>query len=432
MIRDTSAQDRQLKREPNQGRRRIKFGIAVVAVVALLALVVPTAARLFSSDTAASMERLRIAQVKRGTLVRDVSVQGSVVAAISPTVYAPSSGTVTLMVNAGDKVTKDQVLAEVLSPELNNRLRQEQATRDSLDIEVQRSRLDHRKQQLAAKKVLDQAMIDRQTAKREVERTQRAFDAGAMSEMDLLRTKDALAKADISVANAEAEMNLDVESLAFELKSKQLAFDRQRLLAEDLQRQVDELKVRSPVDGQVGQLIVQQRANVAANAPLLSVVDLSALEIEVKVPEVFANELAIGMSAEIRDDARTYQGEISAVSPQVVDGQVSGRIRFSDGKPAGLRQNQRLTTRILMDEHPDVLMVERGPFVDTGGGRVAYVVHGNVADRTAIEVGATSLNAVEIVNGVKEGDRIVISGTDAFKGAQRVALNECGESEIGE
>jgi HlyD family secretion protein len=422
MIRDTSAQDRQLKREPNQGRRRIKFGIAVVAVVALLALVVPTAARLFSSDTAASMERLRIAQVKRGTLVRDVSVQGSVVAAISPTVYAPSSGTVTLMVNAGDKVTKDQVLAEVQSPELNNRLRQEQATRDSLDIEVQRSRLDHRKQQLAAKKVLDQAMIDRQTAKREVERTQRAFDAGAMSEMDLLRTKDALAKADISVANAEAEMNLDVESLAFELKSKQLAFDRQRLLAEDLQRQVDELKVRSPVDGQVGQLIVQQRANVAANAPLLSVVDLSALEIEVKVPEVFANELAIGMSAEIRDDARTYQGEISAVSPQVVDGQVSGRIRFSDGKPAGLRQNQRLTTRILMDEHPDVLMVERGPFVDTGGGRVAYVVHGNVADRTAIEVGATSLNAVEIVNGVKEGDRIVISGTDAFKGAQRVAL----------
>ena len=423
MIRDTSAQDRQLKREPNQGRRRIKFGIAVVAVVALLALVVPTAARLFSSDTAASMERVRIAQVKRGTLVRDVSVQGSVVAAISPTVYAPSSGTVTLMVNAGDKVTKDQVLAEVLSPELNNRLRQEQATRDSLDIEVQRSRLDHRKQQLAAKKVLDQAMIDRQTAKREVVRTQRAFDAGAMSEMDLLRSKGVLAKADISVANAEAEMNLDVESLAFELKSKQLAFDRQRLLAEDLQRQVDELKVRSPVDGQVGQLIVQQRANVAANAPLLSVVDLSALEIEVKVPEVCANELAIGMSAEIRDDARTYQGEISAVSPQVVDGQVSGRIRFSDGKPAGLRQNQRLTTRILMDEHPDVLMVERGPFVDTGGGRVAYVVHGNVADRTAIEVGATSLNAVEIVNGVKEGGRIVISGTDAFKGAQRVALD---------
>jgi HlyD family secretion protein len=68
-------------------------------------------------------------------------------------------------------------------------------------------------------------------------------------------------------------------------------------------------------------------------------------------------------------------------------------------------------------------MVDRGPFVDSGAGRVAYVVHGDVAERTAIQVGATSLNAVEIVSGLKEGDRIVISSTDDFKSAQRVALN---------
>ena len=423
MIRDTSAQDRQIKRAPQPGKRWLKFGLAALAVAALLALVVPTAARLFSADSSASLSRLRIAEVKRGTLTRDVSVQGSVVAAVSPTLYASSAGTVILQVNAGDKVSKDQVLAEVVSPELSNRLQQEQATREGLEIEVQRASLDHRKQQLEAKKDLDQARIDRQTAKREVERTQRAFDAGAMSEMDLLRTKDALAKADITVANAEAGMKLDIESLAFEVKSKQLALDRQRLLAADLQRQVEELKIRSPVDGQVGQLIVQQRANVAANAPILSVVDLSALEIEVKVPEVFAHDLGIGMSAEIRDSNGTYIGEISAVSPEVIDGQVSGRIRFGENKPAGLRQNQRLTTRILMDEHPDVLMVERGPFIDSGAGRVAYVVRDGVALRTPIEVGATSLNAVEIVSGLKEGDRIVISGTDQFNGVQRVALN---------
>ncbi len=423
MIRDTSVQDRQLKHEPQRGKRWLKFGIGAVVLIVLLVLIVPTATRLFSSDSSASMSRLRIAEVKRGTLTRDVSVQGSVVAAVSPTLYAASAGTVILDINAGDKVSKDQVLAEVVSPELSNRLQQEQATRESLEIDVQRASLDHRKQQLAAKKLLDQAMIDRQTAKREVERTQRAFDAGAMSEMDLLRTRDALAKADITVANAEAGMKLDVESLAFELKSKRLALDRQRLLAEDLQRQVEELKVRSPVDGQVGQLIVQQRANVAANAPILTVVDLSALEIEIKVPEVFAHDLGIGMAAEIRDSSGSYSGTISAVSPQVIDGQVSGRIRFGEKKPAGLRQNQRLTTRILMDEHPDVLMVERGPFIDSGAGRVAYVVRDGVAERTPIEVGATSLNAVEIISGVKEGDRIVISGTDLFNGAQRVALN---------
>ena len=98
-------------------------------------------------------------------------------------------------------------------------------------------------------------------------------------------------------------------------------------------------------------------------------------------------------------------------------------LRFADNKPAGLRQNQQLTTRILLDEHPNVLMVERGSFVDSGAGRVAYVVRNGVAERTPIQLGATSLNAVEIVSGVKEGDRVVVSGTDNFNGAARIVLN---------
>lgn len=423
MIRDTSAQDRVMTAETRRGRRWLVPGLAAIGAIVVLALIVPVAARLFSADSAASASSLRIAEVKRGTLVRDVSVQGRVVAAVSPTLYAASAGTVTLAVQAGDKVNKGDVLAEIASPELSSRLQQEQAMRESLEIEVQRASLDHRKQQLAAKKLLDQARVDRQTAQREVERTEKAFKAGAMSEIELLRRQDALAKADIDVANAEADMKLDIEALAFELRSKRLALDRQRLLATDLERQVDELKLRSPVDGQVGQLIAQQRAAVALNAPILTVVDLSALEIEVQVPETFAHDLAIGMPAEIRDNSGTYPGEVSAVSPEVIDGQVTGRIRLGDNKPAGLRQNQRLTTRILMDEHPDTLIVERGPFVDAGAGRVAYIVRGDIAERTPIQVGATSLNAVEILSGVKEGDRIVISGTDRFNGAQRVALN---------
>ena len=82
-----------------------------------------------------------------------------------------------------------------------------------------------------------------------------------------------------------------------------------------------------------------------------------------------------------------------------------------------------MTTRILMESKADVLLVERGAFVDAGGGRIGYVVHGDVAERTPIEVGATSLSAVELVSGVKEGDRLVVSDTSVFKGAQRVSLS---------
>jgi len=422
MIRDTSAQDRQLSPKINKKKRLIWIGAGAVALAAVLACV-PTIAHLMSADSSASTARLRIASVKRGTLTRDVSVQGKVVAAVSPTMYARSAGTVDLQIHAGDKVKKGDVLAVVDSPELTNKLKQEQSTLDSLGLDVERANIDHRKLQLGSKKTLDQARIDRQTAAREVERTTKAFTAGALPELDVLRAKDALSKADLTVINAEQDGALERDSLAFELKTKRLALDKQKLLVEDITRQVDELKVRSPVDGQVGQLIVQQRANVAANAPLLTVVDLSALEIEVQVSEVFAHDLSVGMPAEINDASGKYVGEVSAVSPEVVNSQVTGRVRFGDKKPAGLRQNQQLTTRILIDEHPNVLMVDRGPFVDSGAGRVAYVVHGDVAERTPIQVGATSLNAVEIVSGVKEGDRIVISGTDEFNGAQRVALN---------
>jgi HlyD family secretion protein len=422
MIRDTSAQDRKLAPKVDHKKRAIWIAVAV-GVIGIGLYGYPTIAHLLSSDSSASSARLRFADVKRGTLTRDVSVQGKVVAAVAPTLYARSAGFVDLDIHAGDKVKKDQVLAVVDSPELTNKLKQEQATLDSLQLDVERADIDHRKLQLASKKLLDQARIDRQTSEREVERTTKAFKAGALPELDVLRAKDALSKAELTVTNAEKDSELEKDSLAFELKTKRLALDRQKLLVEDVTRQVDELKVRSPVDGQVGQLIVQTRANVAANAPLMTVIDLSALEIEAQIPEVFAHDLSIGMPAEVQDASGRYTGEVSAVSPEVVNGYVTGRVRFGDNKPVGLRQNQQLTTRILIDEHPNVLMVDRGPFVDSGAGRVAYVVKGDIAERTPIQVGATSLNAVEIVSGLKEGDKIVISSTDDFKGAQRVALN---------
>ncbi len=422
MIRDTSAQDRQIAPQGNRRKQIMWIGAGVAAVV-IVAMFVPTIARLLSADSSASTSRLRIAEVKRGTLTRDVSVQGKVIAAISPTVYTRSGGTVTLDVHAGDKVKKGDVLAEVDSPELTNKLKQEQATVDSLGLDVERAMIDNRKSGATSQMAYAQAKIDRQTAEREVERNQKAFTLGAQSEMTVLRAKDALSKAKLSEVNAQHNVQLDRDSLAFELKTKRFALDRQKLLVEDLTRQVDELKLRSPVDGQVGQLIAQQRANVAPNAPILSVVDLTALEIEVQVPEVFAHDLSPGMAAEIIDGSEKYSGEVSAISPEVLNGQVTGRVRFGDKKPVGLRQSQQLTTRILMDEHPNVLIVERGSFIDTGAGRIAYVVRGSTAERTTIQIGATSLNSVEIVSGVKEGDRIVISGTDLFNGAQRVALN---------
>jgi len=130
------------------------------------------------------------------------------------------------------------------------------------------------------------------------------------------------------------------------------------------------------------------------------------------------------MGADIEGDGQHWPGSVSAVSPQVVNGEVVARVRFGDAKPEGLRQSQRMSVRILIDQRPNVLMVDRGTFMDQDGGGFAYVVHGNIAQRVPVRLGAASVQKVEVLDGLAAGDQIVVSGTDEFNNADRVILAE--------
>ena len=93
--------------------------------------------------------------------------------------------------------------------------------------------------------------------------------------------------------------------------------------------------------------------------------------------------------------------------------------------PTNIRQNQRLTTRILIEERPAVLMLQRGQFLESGGGRTAYVLDGEgLAIRRRITIGARSLSAVEITDGLNEGDQVIISSVDQFRGADSVLITD--------
>jgi HlyD family secretion protein len=292
-----------------------------------------------------------------------------------------------------------------------------------MQVDYLRARIDARKQRSALQKAFDNAKIDEQTAERDLVRNQKAFSEGAVSGMQVDRAKDTLDKAQITLEHARSDLGMDNASLNFDIQSKKLAHERQLLMVADLKRQVDDLNVKSPVDGQVGQLFIAEKATVAKDAQLLSVIDLSALQVEMKVPESFARDLGIGMTGEISGNGNTWKGIVSAISPEVVNGEVAARLRFDGETPKQLRQNQRLSVRVLLDRRDNVLTVQRGSFVDESGGSYAYVVRDGIAVKTPIRVGASSIDKVEILDGLKQGDRIVISGTDNFKSAARVAIS---------
>jgi HlyD family secretion protein len=422
MIRDTSAQDTVLQRPKARIPKAVVVGGA--AAIALVVLSIWLFAGWRSSSHVANASRLRIMPVTQGTLVRDASVNGRVVAAVSPTLFAPAASTVTLKVNAGDTVKRGQVLAQLDSPDLEGAFKREESTFEELQAEIARQEILAQKQKLTAARDADQAEIERAAAQRAFERIEKVGGLGVVAKNDFEKAQDALKSAEIRGKHAAEAAKLEGGDVELQLRTRRAQLQRQRLSLEEARRRVNELTLRAPMDGLVGSVAVADRSVVPANAPLMTLVDLTRLEVEIEIPESYVADLGLGMKAEVVAGDIKAVGKISAISPEVIKNQVLARVRFEGAQPQGLRQSQRVSARLLIDEKPNVLVLPRGPFVEAHGGRFAYVVEDGYAVRRPIKLGGTSVASVEIASGVKAGDRVVVAGSEDFDNADRVRIND--------
>jgi len=420
-IRGTEGQDTPLDSSVSPWRRH-RLRLAAAGALLLVLLFAWLIHGWLGTAQVISRERLRTAEVARGHFVRDVAAEGTVVAAVNPTLFAIAPGTVTYLVRAGDAVHKGQALATLDSPELRNELQREQATLDSLDAALARQQIEIRRQILTSKQQADLAEVTIKAAERELKRSQWAWDQRVISERDYRRAVDDVSTAQLNFDHARETAALERDSLALELRTKRLERDRQGLLVADLRTRVGALSVRSPVEGMVANLAQAQKTLLAANAPLLTVVDLSAFEIEFQVAESYAGDIKPGMAAEVTIEGRAVPGSVTAISPEVRQGQVTGRVKFSGGQPAGLRQNERTAVRIVLDERDNVLRFERGSFIDEST-RELYVVRGGHAQRVPVVLGAASVAEIEVVRGLEPGDLVVISDMRDANRAAEVAIS---------
>lgn len=420
MITDTSSMDRPVVATRSR-RQTILLAIAAGAV-AIVALLFPAILRWVRADRAVDASSLRVAAVTRGDLVRDLSVQARVIASLSPTMFSAGQGIVALKTIAGSQVKQGDVLAVIDSKELRAALDQAQAQYLTSRAELDRQKIQARQTQLRVEQQAQLLTLRVSAAKRQLERVQRTFNEGLSNKADLELAQDNARIAQIELEQAQRELGLTRESSGFEMATREQQVRRQQSVVDELQKRVDDLTIRAPFDGMVATVAVQDRDAVAPNQAVLTIVNLSSLELEVGVPEEYGNETPIGTPAVINFNGRDYAGHVTAISPEVVNGELRGRIAFDDQKPDGLRQNQRLTTRLTFESKRNVLKVARGAFLEEDAGRAAYVVDGKMATRREIETGAKSVNEVEIVKGLREGEQIVISETGAFERARTVML----------
>ena len=419
-FRGTQAQDAPLAGSaPGWRQRRIGYALGLGA--ALLVLLFAWAVHgWLGSGQVISRERLRFAQVARGHFVRDVAAEGTVVAAVNPTLFAIAPGTVSYTARAGDAVSRGQPLATLDSPELANEYQRETATLESLDAALARQQIEIRRQILTSQQQADLAQVAIKAAERERKRSQWAWDQRVISERDYQRSIDDVSTAQLNFDHARDSASLERDSLALDLRTRRLERDRQALVVAALKERVAQLTVRSPVDGLVANLAQPQKSRVPANAPLVTVVDLSVFEIEFQVAESYAGDIKAGMGAEITLEGRAVPGTVTAISPEVRQNQVIGRVKFRGQQP-GLRQNERAAVRIVLDERDNVLKFERGSYIDAAS-RALYLVHGNRAQRVPVELGAASVSEIEVIRGLTAGDTVIISDMRDSNQASEVAI----------
>ena len=421
MIKDTSLQDEVLVTKKNNTSWVKRGGGIFVAAVILYGLN-SVLSPLLSGDKRVSIKQMRFATVTRGDFYRDVTVQGRLVAANSPTLFASMSGIVNYFVKSGDKVKKGQMLARIKSPELTNLLEQEHSRFIELELAVESQKIEFKSAIKDAQQAIDIGKVNLNSATLALTRANIGIEKKLISQVDFEIYQAAEQTAKVNFEHSKQNITFIREKQEFELKTRKIQFERQKLVYNNFKRRVDEMVVKSPITGLIGNINFRDYDQVDNNQALITVIKLDDYEVEVNIPEIYADELLPPLKAEIKVNGKVINGILTAISPEVEDGQVVGRLRFDTDIPDGLRQNQRVSAKVLIESKENVLKIKRGSFLDSSGGRFAYVVNGDYALKKNVIFGLRSVTEVEVVSGLKEGDKLVISNVESFANFNKIYL----------
>lgn len=422
MIADTQGQDETVT------VKKKKLNIKSIALFSLLVPVLyfisPLLAQWYNAIPSVKLDSVQTAKVTKGDLIRDVAVNGKVVAAHAPQLYNTEQGQVTFTANPGEQVVQGQVVAIVESPELVALIKQQTTALEQLKINNKREELKNKESLLNLESQLNSAISAQNVAKREQQRAQQSYQKQVLSEVDWMKSNDQLEDANRNYVHAQKRVALATESLSFENKHRDYQLQQQQLVLDELLRRQQDLNIKAPVTGVVGNWLVAQKSKLGLNTPIMSIVDLSEYEAELNVPEFYADDIKLGLAVSMKIGGYQITGKIIAISPEINGNQVQVRAQLIMNDDIQLRQNQRLNARIELEKKTDVLMVKKGPFLASLGGKQAYLLgESNTAKKVSINVGAISVEQIELINGVSAGDTLIISDYQEYQHANEIKLN---------
>lgn len=360
-------------------------------------------------------EHLRFAQVTRGDLRREFAMEGSLVVANSPTLYSSAEGIVTYHVKAGDPIKQGDLLLSIESPSLSSELTQANARLEELNAQLNQIELTMQHNAVMDRQAQEKSQLELRASERNFARFQQGFSQHFVSRLEFEKAEEALQLSQLAAAQLPTVQQINRKINQNQLRGLQQQVHSQAAVVNEYTRRMQALRIVSPVNGQVSDLVAKQQAAVNALSPLITVVDLSRFEVEADIAEHYAREIRPGMTVNLVLDGQTHPGTIVAIAPEVSSGQINVRLGFSGVQPANLRQNQRVSAQILLEQKSQVLIIPAGLYLDTDQGKSLFVVTGQVAKRTPVQIGARGISQVEVQQGLNAGDEIIISDTSALR-----------------
>ena len=407
--------------EKKRRNRWLIGGAAVVAVVLLTAAV----ASLEPAAPGVERDTVWIGTVERGTLLRQVRGHGTLVPEELRWVQAQTTGRVDqVFVDPGQRVTADDVILELINPEIEsaavdaeNALRRGEAELESLRMTLLSNELDQQAR-------IAEVDADSIRATLQVEANRELSEKGLISSI-LLRSAEAVADAMATRREIEGQrLEMTAQANQALLEAKRAELEQQRALNRLRAEQLEALAVRAGIDGVVQVVPVEIGQQVMAGTMLARVADPTRLEAELRVPATRARDVLPGQSVAVDTRNGVVAGTVTRVDPSVLEGTVMVEVRLDGEIPNGARPDMAVDGTIEIERLANVLYVGRPVQSQENATMGLYRLEadGHHASRVQVELGRSSVETIEIINGLGEGDQVILSDTSRWDDHDRIRL----------
>lgn len=418
---------RGMDRRIDTGRKKLVIGIGAAVAVLVFAAFAWAVRPAPPGVHVVKASNIQIETATNGRLDDFVSSLGTVMPAQTVYLDAVEGGRVEkVLVLNGDTVKKDQVLVELSNTQLQLDVLQRETEVSGQLNSLREKELDMERSRLANARNLAQALSQRDQLSRRVARNERLAKEGAYPPASLEDEKAQLVTAEEILAIAQDQQEMDERVGKSQLEQMRLSTARMQRNLDAARSSLDALTVRAPVDGTLTSFNPEVGKSLAKGTAVGQIDSAEDLKLTVAIDEFYLERFRSGLPAEARIGDETVQMTVGRVSAQVENGVFKADLLFDGEIVPQLRRGQSFPVKVILSDATTALILPHGPWVTSTGGRWAFVVDkdGNRAERRDVKLGRRNASAVEVLEGVNPGERVVTSDYEGFTQSKALQIRK--------